>query len=93
MRTGIDEYSMILLLGMQSFLLLEEDKNCTRRERNSKNYQTCHKPKYAVHNDETKDRSTYGTSRPGDVTSLYAHELQRLLQALENWVTNVLTVF
>lgn len=84
---------MILLLGMQSFFLFEEDKNCTRREGNSKNYQTCHKPKYAVHDDETKDGSTYGTCRPGDVTSLYAHKLQGLLQTLEDGVTNVLTVF
>ena len=64
MRTGIDEYSMILLLGMQSFLLFKEDKNCTSREGNSKNYQTCHKPKYAVHDDETEDGSTYVPSLP-----------------------------
>lgn len=84
---------MILLLGMQSFLLLEEDKGCTSGEGNSKNYQPSHKAKDAVHDDEAEDGSTYGTCRPGDVTSLYAHELKRLLQALEHRVTNVLTVF
>ena len=34
---------MILLLGMKSLLLLQEDENCTSREGNSQNYQTSQK--------------------------------------------------
>ena len=55
MRTSIDEHTMILLLGMQSLLLLEEDKGCTSTERNGKNDEICYKTKDAVGDDEAKN--------------------------------------
>lgn len=92
MRTSIDEHTMILLLGMQPLLLLEEDKGCTSTERNGKNEKPCYKTEDAVGDDESKDGSTNGTGCPGDVATLKSHKFKRLLQSLEHWITDVLSI-
>ena len=92
MRTCIDEHTMILLLGMQALLLLEEDKGCTSTERNGKNKKTCYKPEDAVGDDEAKDGSTNGTGCPGDVATLKPHKFKGLLQSLEYGITDVLSI-
>ena len=70
---------MLLFLGMKILLLLQEDEDSNSSEGNSQNDKTLQKTWDAVHDDETKDCSTYSTCCPGDIASLYAHELQRLL--------------
>ena len=90
MRTSIDEHTMLLLLGMQSFLLLEEDKGCTSTERNGKNEKPCYKTEDAVGDDEAKDGSTNGTGCPGDVASLEPHKFKGLLETLEHGIAYVL---
>ena len=79
MRTSIDEYTMMLFLGMQLLLLLEEDKGCTSTVRNGKNEKTCHKTKDAVGDDEAENSSTNGTGCPGDVATLKSHKFKELL--------------
>ena len=93
MRTSIDEHTMILLLGMQSLLLLEEDKGCTSTERNGKDEEARYKAKDAVGDDEAENGSTNGTGCPGDVATLKPHKFKGLLQSLEHWVANVFVVF
>ena len=92
MRTSIDEHTMILLLGMQSLLLLEEDKGCTSTERNGKNEETCYKTKDAVGDDEAKNGSTNGTCCPGDVATLQPHKFKGLQKPLEHGITDVLSI-
>ena len=89
MRTSIDEHTMILLLGMQPLLLLEEDKGCTSTERNGKDEETRHK---AVGDDEAENGSTNGTGCPGDVATLKPHKFEGLLQSLEHGITDVLGI-
>ena len=76
---GIDEHATVLLLGVQPFLLLEEDEGRTRAEGGDEDNQTGHEPDEAVGEDEADDGSAHGTCRPVDVAALDAHELQRLL--------------
>ena len=90
MRTSIDEHTMILLLGMQPLLLLEEDKGCTSTERNGKDEETRYKAKDAVGDDEAKNGSTNGTGCPGDVASLEPHKFKGLLETLEHGIAYVL---
>ena len=90
MRTSIDEHTMLFLLGMQPFLLLEEDESCSRTEGNSKNHKTNHKAKDAICYDEAEDGSTNGTGCPGDVASLEPHKFKGLLETLEHGIAYVL---
>ena len=92
MRTSIDEHTMILLLGMQSLLLLEEDKGCTSTERNGKDEEARYKAKDAVGDDEAENGSTNGTGCPGDVATLKPHKFEGLLQSLEHGITDVLSI-
>ena len=62
MRTGIDEHTMLFLLGMQPFLLFEEDEGGSRTEGNSKNHKTNHKAKNAICYDKAENGSTNGTA-------------------------------
>ena len=82
MRTSIDEHTMLFLLGMQPFLLFEEDESSSRTEGNSKNHKTNHKAKDAICYDKAEDGSTNGTGCPGDVASLEPHKFKGLLETL-----------
>lgn len=90
MRTSIDEHTMLFLLGMQSFLLSEEDESSSRTEGNSKNHKTNHKAEDAICYDEAEDGSTNGTGCPGDVASLEPHKFKGLLETLEHGIAYVL---
>ena len=90
MRTSIDEHTMILLLGMQPLLLLEEDKGCTSTERNGE--ETRYKAKDAVGDDEAQNGSANSTGCPGDVATLKPHKFEGLLQSLEHCITDVLSI-
>ena len=90
MRTSIDEHTMLFLLGMQPFLLFEEDEGCSRTEGNSKNHKTNHKAENAICYDKAEDGSTNGTGSPGDIASLEPHEFKGLLEALEHGIAYVL---
>ena len=92
MRTGIDEHTILFLLGMQPFLLFEEDEGCSRTEGNSKNHKTNHKTEDAICYDEAEDGSTNGTGCPGDVASLEPHKFKGLLETLEHGITDVLGI-
>lgn len=83
---------MIRFLCVKSLLLLNENKECTRRKGNSKNYQTCQESQNAVNDDKAKYGSTYGACCPCDITSLYAHEFKWFLKTFEHWVAYVMTV-
>lgn len=76
MRTSIDEHTMLFLLGMQPFLLFEEDEGGSRTEGNSKNHKTNHKAENAICYDKAEDGSTNGTGCPGDVASLEPHKFK-----------------
>ena len=86
MRTGIDEHTMLFLLGMQPFLLFEEDEGGSRTEGNSMNYKTNHKAENAICYDKAEDGSTNGTGCPGDVASLESHKFKGLLETLEHGI-------
>ena len=86
MRTGIDEHTMLFLLGMQPFLLFEEDEGGSRTEGNSKNHKTNHKAENAICYDKAEDGSTNGTGCPGDVASLESHKFKGLLETLEHGI-------
>lgn len=90
MRTSIDEHTMLFLLGMQPFLLFEEDESSSRTEGNSKNYKTNQKAEDAICYDEAEDGSTNGTGCPGDVASLESHKFKGLLETLEHGIAYVL---
>jgi len=79
----------VLLLGVKPFLLLEEHEGCTRAEGSDEDNQACHEADEAVGKDEADDGSAYGTRRPIDVAALDAHELQRLLQPLEEGIARI----
>ena len=81
---------MLFLLGMQSFLLFEEDESSSRTEGNSKNHKTNHKAEDAICYDEAEDGSTNGTGCPGDVASLEPHKFKGLLETLEHGIAYVL---
>lgn len=81
---------MLFLLGMQPFLLFEEDESSSRTERNSKNHKTNHKAEDAICYDEAEDGSTNGTGCPGDVASLEPHKFKGLLETLEHGIAYVL---
>lgn len=81
---------MLFLLGMQSFLLFEEDEGSSRTEGNSKNHKTNHKAKDAICYNEAEDGSTNGTGCPGDVASLEPHKFKGLLETLEHGIAYVL---
>ena len=81
---------MLFLLGMQPFLLFEEDESSSRTEGNSKNHKTNHKAEDAICYDEAEDGSTNGTSCPGDVASLKPHKFKGLLETLEHGIAYVL---
>ena len=91
--TSVDKHTVVFFLCVQTFLLFEEDKACTRTERNSKNYQTSNESQDAVCNDEAKNGTANSASCPCNITPLDAHELQRFLKSLEHWVANVFVVF
>ena len=82
MRTSIDEHTMLFLLGMQPFLLFEEDEGGSRTEGNSKNHKTNHKAENAICYDKAEDGSTNGTGCPGDVASLESHKFKGFLETL-----------
>ena len=90
MRTSIDEHTMLFLLGMQPFLLFEEDESSSRTEGNSENHKTNHKAEDAICYDEAEDGSTNGTGCPGDVASLEPHKFKGLLETLEHGIAYVL---
>lgn len=90
MRTSIDEHTMLFLLGMQPFLLFEEDEGRSRTEGNSKNHKTNHKAENAICYDKAEDGSTNGTGCPGDVASLESHKFKGLLETLEHGIAYVL---
>ena len=90
MRTSIDEHTMLFLLGMQPFLLFEEDEGCSRTEGNCKNHKTNHKAEDAICNDEAEDGSTNSTGSPGDIASLESHKFKGLLETLEHGIAYVL---
>ena len=90
MRTGIDKHTMVFFLGMQTFLLLEEDEGCTRTKRNGKYDKTNYKTDNAVCDDKANDGSTDSTCSPSDVATLESHKFERLLQSLEHGITYVL---
>lgn len=90
MRTSIDEHTMLFLLGMQPFLLFEEDEGSSRTEGNSKNHKTNHKVEDAICYDEAEDGSTNGTGCPGDVASLEPHKFKGLLETLEHGIAYIL---
>lgn len=73
---------MLFLLGMQSFLLFEEDEGSSRTKGNSKNHKTNHKAKDAICYDKAEDGSTNGTGCPCDVASLEPHKFKGLLEPL-----------
>ena len=83
---------MILLLGMQPLLLLEEDKAGTSTERNGKNEETRHKAKDAVGDDEAKNGTAKSTGCAGDVATCKPHKYEGLLQTLEHGITDVLGI-
>ena len=80
---------MLFLLGMQPFLLFEEDEGSSRTEGNCKNHKTNHKAENAICYDKAEDGSTNGTGSPGDIASLEPHEFKGLLESLEQWVIGV----
>ena len=90
MRTSIDEHTMLFLLGMQPFLLFEEDEGCSRTEGNCKNHKTNYKAEDAICNDEAEDGSTNCTGSPGDIASLESHKFKGLLETLEHGIAYVL---
>ena len=93
MRTSIDEHTMLFLLGMQPFLLFEEDERSSRTDGNSENHKTNHKAEDAICYDEAEDGSTNGTGCPGDVASLESHKFKGLLETLEHGIAYVLIFF
>jgi hypothetical protein len=75
-----NEYTFVILLGMQAFLLLDEYKSRTATDNSDKHYQSDNEAKETVCYDKAEDGTTDSCRSPVDVTSLQAHELKRLLQ-------------
>ena len=90
MRTSIDEHTMLFLLGMQPFLLFEEDEGGSRTEGNSKNHKTNHKAENAICYDKAENGSTNGTCGPSDVASLESHKFKWLLETFEYGIAHIL---
>jgi hypothetical protein len=83
---------MVFLLGVQSFLLFEENKNRTNTNGGNEGDESGNEPEEAIHDDKADDGSTYSTCCPCDVATLNAHELQRLLKSLEHGIAYVFAV-
>jgi hypothetical protein len=75
-----NEYTFVILLGMQAFLLPDEHKSSTATDNSDKHYQSDNETEETICNDETEDGTTDSCRSPVDVTSLQTHELKRLLQ-------------
>jgi hypothetical protein len=75
-----NEYTFVILLGMQAFLLLDEYKSSTATDNSDKRYQSGNEAEETVCDDETEDGTTNSCRCPVDVTPLQAHELKRFLQ-------------
>ena len=89
LAVGIDKHSLVVLLGMQSFPLLEHDETCTRSDCHDQHYQSCNDTHQTVGGNEANDGSSCRGCCPIDVPPLYSHEFKGFLESLEQWVVGV----
>ena len=89
LAVGIDKHSLVVLLGVQSFPLLEHDETCTRSDCHDQHYQSCNNTHQTVGGNEANDGSSCRGCCPIDVPPLYSHKFKGLLESLEQWVVGV----
>ena len=83
---------MVVLLGVKSFPLPDEDETGSDRNGDGEGYETCNESCDTVHDDEAQNGRTCRARRLIDVPSLKTHKFKGALQALEQWVIWVAAV-
>ena len=89
---GVDKDTLVFLLRVKPFPLLEKYQGSTSGDDGYECYQTCNKSGEAVDDDETEYGSSDCSSRPVDVSPLKTHKFKGTLQSPEKWVVWVAVV-
>ena len=92
-QRGIDEDTLVGLLGMKATTLLHHDYADTCADRQHGKGKADDETSERIDQHKAKDADGSSNRRPGDVPSLQSHELQRALKPLEHGIVRVVVCF
>lgn len=87
--TAIDEYSLVVVLGMETLSLLQHYQGGSGSDRNYERYKPCHETENDIHHDEPDNRASGCCCSPVDVAALESHQFEGPLQPLEHGIGRI----
>ena len=87
--TAIDKHSLVVILGMETFTLLQHYQCGSYRDCGDKRNKPRHETDDDIHDDESYNRATRCGCRPVDVAALQSHQFKRPLKPLEHGIGRI----
>lgn len=87
--TAIDKHSLVVILGMETFTLLQHYQCGSDSYCGHKRHKPCHEAENDIHDNEPDNRASRCCRRPVNVAALESHQFEGSLQPLEHGIGRI----